>query len=137
MKLQNPDRKYQSSKHLKYCCQYHVVFCPKYRREVLGPTIQKRAEEIFYDVAEDWDFEILDCDILLDHVHLIVSCNPRFGVLSCVHKLKGNTSRILREEFPELQSKLPCLWTRSAFIGSVGAVSLDVVKQYIQNQKDV
>lgn len=70
-----------------------------------------------------------------DHVHLLIDCNPRFGIMDVVTKLKGKTSRILREEFPELKRKIPSLWTRSAFISSVGSVSLEVVKQYIENQK--
>lgn len=72
-----------------------------------------------------------------DHIHIIIDCNPRFGVMSCVTKLKGISSRRLREEFPKLKSRLPTLWTRGAFISSVGAITLDVVKKYIENQKGV
>ena len=75
-------------------------------------------------------------EVVPDHVHLIVDCNPRFGVMECVHKLKGISSRRMREEFPVLKRRLPSLWTRSAFISSVGSVSLAVVQQYIENQKN-
>ena len=70
-----------------------------------------------------------------DHVHLIIDCDPNQGVCDCIRKIKSRTAHILREEFPELRSKLPTLWTHSYFASTVGAVSLDVVKQYIENQK--
>lgn len=77
-------------------------------------------------------------EIMSDHVHILADCNPRFGVEHVVKLLilKGKSSRILRDEFPELKRKLPTLWTRAAFISSVGAVSLSVVQQYIENQKN-
>ena len=76
-------------------------------------------------------------EVMDDHVHLLIDCNPRFGIMDCVNKLKGVSSKILREEFPYLKSRIPTLWTRSAFISTVGSVSLDVVKQYIENQKNI
>lgn len=129
------EKVYHSSSHLTYSCQYHVIFCPKYRRKVLNAPIDSRLKEIFLEVAQEYQFMILEMEVMPDHVHLLIDCNPRFGIMDAVTKLKAKTSRILREEYPELKSRLPSLWTRSAFISSVGAVSLDVVKQYIENQK--
>ena len=130
-------KEYKHSSHLVYSCQYHIVFCPKYRRKVLTDEIAKRAKELFTQIAEENDFDILDIEIMSDHVHILADCNPRFGVEHVVKLLKGKSSRILRDEFPELKRKLPTLWTRAAFISSVGAVSLSVVQQYIENQKNV
>jgi putative transposase len=126
---------YKTSSHLTYSCQYHVIFCPKYRRSVLINDIVPRLKELFIEISEKYDFTIIEMEVMPDHVHLLIDCNPRFGIMEVVHKLKGITSNILREEFPELKRKLPSLWTRSAFISTVGSVSLDVVKQYIQDQK--
>ena len=72
-----------------------------------------------------------------DHAHMIIDCNPRFGIMECVCKLKGKSSRIMREQFPELKSRIPTLWTRTSFISTVGSVSLETVKQYIENQKNI
>ena len=72
-----------------------------------------------------------------DHVHLLVDCNPRYGIMQCVKDLKRESASLMRREFPELKSRLPNLWTRSTFIASVGAVSLEVVKKYIEEQKNV
>lgn len=136
MEITNKTKQYKRASHLTFSCQYHVIFCPKYRRRVLTGDVELRLKEIFQDVAQKYDFTIVEMEIMSDHVHLLIDCNPRFGILNCVTKLKGTTSNMLREEFPELKSKIPSLWTRSAFISSVGTVSLETVKQYIEDQKN-
>lgn len=128
-------KEYHMSSHLTYSCQYHVVFCPKYRRKVLTNDIVPRLKELFIEISKRYDFTIVEMEVMPDHVHLLIDCNPRFGIMEAVRKLKGTTSNILRNEFPELKRKIPSLWTRSAFISTVGSVSLDVVKQYIEDQK--
>lgn len=132
---QNTTKEYKSSAHLTYSCQYHVIFCPKYRRKVLVSPIDARLKELFLQIAEQYQFSILEMEVMPDHVHLLIDCNPRFGIMEAVTKLKGITSKTLREEFPILKRKIPSLWTRSAFISTVGSVSLEVVKQYILDQK--
>ena len=137
MEILNKDKVYRHESHLTSSCQYHVIFCTKYRRKVLEPAIQERIKIIFEEVAEKYNFVIVEMEIMPDHIHLLLDCNPRFGVMDCVRKLKGTSSRLLREEFASIKSRLPTLWTRSAFISSVGAVSLETVKEYISNQKHV
>jgi len=72
-----------------------------------------------------------------DHVHLLLSVNPKTGIYPIITKIKGYTSHTLRQEYPTLVSKLPTLWTNSRFISTVGAVTIEVVKQYIEEQKNV
>ncbi|BDF45809.1 hypothetical protein CE91St58_18010 [Lachnospiraceae bacterium] len=100
------------------------------------PPIDQALKELFLEIADEYGFSIPDMEVMPDHVHLIIDCSPRFGVMNCVRKLKGISSRRMRDRFPELKSKLPTLWTRSSFISSVGSVSLAVVQQYIENQKN-
>lgn len=76
-------------------------------------------------------------EVLPDHVHLLLDVDPRAGINVVVGKIKGFTSHELRNEFPWLKKRLPTLWTRSKFISTVGAVTLDVVQQYIESQKGV
>lgn len=70
-----------------------------------------------------------------DHVHLLISCDPQYGIHKVVKGLKGFSARVLRENFPHLKSSMPSMWTNSYFCATVGSVSLDVVKQYIENQQ--
>jgi putative transposase len=123
--------------HLVYSCQYHVIFCPKYRRKVLTGEIETRLKELILEKQEEYGYEVLDMEIMPDHVHLLLDVNPMIGVVTVVSKIKGYTSKILREEFPLLKKRIPTLWTHSRFISTVGAVSLDVVKKYIEEQKKV
>ena len=136
MEYHNPEKQYHSSEHLMFSCQYHVIFCPKYRRKVLTPPKDEDLKNIFLEVAEQYHFCILDMEVMPDHVHLLIDCSPRFGIMRCVHRLKGISARKMRERYPDLQTKLPTLLTRSAFISSVGAVSLSVVQKYIEDQKN-
>lgn len=72
-----------------------------------------------------------------DHVHLLVEVDPQFGIHRLVKYIKGVTSHDLRKEFPSLTSRLPSLWTNSYFVSTVGGAPLEVIKQYVENQKKV
>lgn len=135
MEIVNPTKKYHQSHNWVYSCQYHVVWCPKYRRQVLVPPIDQRLKELFLEKQDAYGYEVIEMEVMPDHVHLILDVNPQVGIKSVVSKIKGYTSRTIREEFPFMKKKLPTLWTRSKFVSTVGAVSLAVVKEYIQGQK--
>jgi putative transposase len=136
MEILNRSKKYKSDSHLKYSCQYHIIFCPKYRRRVLVNGIDARFKKIVLDNQKKFKYEVLEMEVMDDHVHLLLDIHPKIGVYNVVNRIKGLTSRILREEFPSLKKRLPSLWTRSKFISSVGSVSLEVVKKYIEEQKN-
>jgi putative transposase len=72
-----------------------------------------------------------------DHVHLLVSCDPRYGIHRLVKQIKGRSSRLPRDEFPYLKSRMPTLWTNSYFVATVGGATLEVVKRYVENQRNV
>lgn len=131
------NKKYKTTESLVYSCQYHVIFTTKYRRKVLSEIIQNRLKEIVMEKQSSYDYEILDIEVMEDHVHLLIDCSPHIGIYKTIGKIKGCTSNVLRTEFPELKKRLPTLWTRSKFISSVGSVSLEVVKKYIENQKNI
>ena len=86
-------------------------------------------------MQEEQNFYVLEMEVMPDHVHLLLDIDPTIGVNMVVSRIKGKTSNVLNREFPELRRKLPTLWTRSKFVATVGSVSLDVVKQYIEDQK--
>jgi putative transposase len=129
-------RTVDSNHNIVYDCKYHVVFCPKYRRKVLINDVENRVKELFIEKSKELKSEIIEMEIMPDHVHLLIKCDPQFGIHKVVKHLKGYTSRILRQEFKHLKSRLPSMWTNSYFVATVGSISLDVVKQYIKNQKE-
>jgi putative transposase len=137
MEVSNPNKHYHSDGDYMYSCIYHVIFCPKYRRSVLTDGIDTRLKELVLQKENEYGYKVLEQEVMPDHVHLLLDVNPKIGIYNVVSKIKGFTSRTLREEFPVLKTKLPCLWTNSKFISSVGSVTLEVVKQYIADQKGV
>ena len=135
--VSNNDVKYESMYNVKYRCLYHVIFTPKYRRSVLVDNIELRLKELIKERQTEYNYKVIEMEVMPDHVHLLISIDPKTAPLTIVSKIKGFTSKILRNEFPELNSKLPSLWTRSSFIATVGSVSLEVVQKYIQEQKGI
>ncbi len=89
--------KYHTSEHLVYSCKYHVIFCPKYRRKVLVDGIDDRLKTIFLETAQRHQFEITDLEVMPDHVHLLVDCNPRYGIMQCVKDLKRESASLLKK----------------------------------------
>lgn len=128
------------------------MWCPKYRRKVItsldpkldnppidgdpGP-VDERLKQIIREVCKETGNDILELETMPDHVHLLVDCDPQYGINKLVRLIKGRTSRYLRAEFPSLKRRLPSLWTNSYFVATVGGAPLSIVKQYVQNQRNV
>lgn len=126
---------YKSNRNIVYSCKYHVVFCPKYRRKVLVDNVAARLKELIEKICAEEQVELLELEVMPDHVHLLLEVDPQYGIHKAVKRIKGKTSGILRKEFHQLATKLPTLWTNSYFVSTVGGAPLSVVKEYIRNQK--
>jgi putative transposase len=137
MEIAQYNKTYRSYDHMISSCQYHVIFCPKYRRKVLVDGVDIRLKELIEEKGHEYGYHVMEMEIMPDHVHLLVDVEPDRNIVRIVNLIKGYTSHVLREEFPWLKKRLPTLWTRSKFISSVGAVTLEVVKKYIEEQKNV
>jgi putative transposase len=118
-----------------YALQYHFVWCPKYRRKVLHGAIADRLEELLHEKANELGVTVEGLEVLPDHVHLFIAASPTDAPQYLANQFKGYTSRVLREEFPDLKSRLPSLWSRSYYVGSAGHVSADTIQKYIEQQK--
>lgn len=118
-----------------YQCAYHVIWCPKYLRSVLSEEIGNRLREIVEEVAAERDAVVVEMEVMPDHVHMLVEVDPQYGIHRLIKQFKGCSSRLLREEFPTLRSRLPTLWTNSYYVSTVGAISVGQVRDYIADQK--
>ena len=118
-----------------YNVGYHLIWCPKYRRKVLIPPVDAELRKLLLTKAKEIDVEIEKMEILPDHVHVFVKGSPTFAPHWIVQQFKGYTSRMLREKFSFLKTKLPTLWTRSYYCESVGHISEATIKRYIEEQK--
>lgn len=135
MNISSPQRELRVLPHVVFSCLYHVIFCPKYRRRVLVDGVDKRLKELLVEKSKELNAEVVELEVMPDHVHMLLDVDVKKGVYRTVSLLKGYASRTLREEFPSLRSRLPTLWSRSKFIATCGCVSLEVVKRYIEEQK--
>jgi putative transposase len=130
------NKRWKSSRTAKFNIAYHLIWCPKYRRKVLINGIDVRLKELLLEKAEDLGITIELIEVMPDHVRLFVKTNPTDNPQQIVLQFKGYASRNLKEEFPKLKSQLPCLWTRSYFCESVGSLSEESIKKYIEDQKN-
>jgi putative transposase len=127
----------ENNRHVVHSCQYQVVWCPKYRRKVLIEGVETRLEKILREVVTEAEGEILDLVILPDQVRTLVQVDPQYGIVKLIRNMKGQSSRLLREEFAWLRSRLPTLWTNSYFVASVGGAEITAIEEYVKNQKNV
>jgi putative transposase len=96
-----------------------------------------RLQAILQEVVTEFNSQIIEMEVMPDHVHILVEVDSQFGIAKVVRYIKGRSSRLLRQEFPGLKSRLPTLWTNSYFVSTVGGAPISVIKQYIENQKNV
>ena len=134
LKISNKKRNYRTINKTIYSCQYHVIWCTKYRRKVLDTQIQGRLKQLIREKETEYGYEIREVETQQEHVHLFIEIPPTDSIDKIVGKIKSYTSKVLREEYPSLKSRLPSLWTRSKFVSSCGGVTLQVIKDYIEGQ---
>jgi REP-associated tyrosine transposase len=129
------NERWTTSNKAVYNIGYHLIWCPKYRRKVLVDQVETRLKELLTDKAAELGLVIDTMEVMPDHVHLFVKAKPIHSPHYIVQQLKRYTSFKLRSEFPKLKSRLPTLWTRSYYCESVGHISADTIKRYIEEQK--
>jgi putative transposase len=112
-----------------------LIWCPKYRLKVLAGEVAIRLLELLHEKAAELPLRIEQAEIMPDQVHLFVKAPPTLPPHYIVGQLKGYSSRILRQEFDQLRTRLPSLWTRSYYVETVGHISEQAIQQYIADQK--
>ena len=129
--------KINKSRHAAYALHVHLVFITKYRKPILGDLHHASFGQYAAEVCKDFGAELKECDGEADHVHMLIEYAPTVQLSVLVNSLKAVTSRRLRNEFLDLRGAYskPVLWSRSYFAGSCGGAPLEVIKQYIQNQR--
>ena len=129
------DNRWKTNEGSVYNLGYHIIWCPKYRRKVLVDGVDERCKQLLAEKASENGWVIEQMEVMPDHIHLFIKATPNDSVAHIVAQLKGFTSYKLRNEFLHLKSRLPCLWTRSYYVESVGHISEQTIIRYIQDQK--
>ena len=131
--------KLKSTRHAKYLLHAHLVFTPKYRKKIFTKEHLETMKEVFENVCKKMDCELVEFNGETDHVHLLIEYPPRLALSKIVNSLKGVSSRILRKKYPVFKKEYwgdnVSLWSRSYFVASVGGAPIEILKEYIKNQK--
>lgn len=122
--------------HVVYDIQYHIVWTTKYRYKVLQGQIAERLRELLRQGCEARGIKIIRGSVGRDHIHMLISCPPTLAPSQIMQYLKGRSSKMLQEEFQELKKRYwgQHLWAVGYFCRTVGAVTEEMIKQYIEEQ---
>jgi len=126
---------YRTGSHTVYNIEYHLVWVTKYRYHVLIGDVQIRVRELIRQICQQHDLTILKGHVSKDHIHILVSAPPHHAVSYLMQKLKGRSSRLIQQEFPHLRKRYwgRHLWARGYFCATVGQVTDEMVKDYIES----
>ena len=128
---------YKNTSHAVYDIKYHIIWVTKYRYKILSGNISRRLRELIRQGCEARNITIVTGNISKDHIHLLLSCPPSMAPSKIVQYLKGHSSRLLQEEFPELKKRYwgQHLWGRGYFCATVGSVTEETIRKYIEEQE--
>jgi putative transposase len=128
-----------TSRNCVYQTAYHVIWCPKYRRDVLTGAVAQEVGTVLDSICTGRNWPVLCKEIQADHVHLFVSIPPAIAVADAVKILKGTSARRLFLLFPALKKRLwgGHLWSPSYYVGTAGSVSAETIRRYIERSEHV
>ena len=137
MKKNKPNKNYKSKNHSKFILTYHIIFTCKYRKKLLI-KYGEDVKQIMYDISKRYDFDIKEMEVDKDHIHMMISSVPKISPLQIVRVLKQqSTIQMWRRYSSELKKQYwaeNTLWTDGYFVSTIGEVSSETLKHYIQNQ---
>jgi putative transposase len=131
-------QRYYHGSHSRYRLQYHLVWVPKYRKRVLVGDVAIEVQKLFYECAQMNDWWIVRLSVMPDHIHMLVELPPTIALSQVVKTFKGGSGRAIRQTHPELQEWLwdDSFWANGYFAESVGRVTENAIKLYIEHQHD-
>lgn len=129
---------YDTNKHSVFLLQYHLILVIKYRRKVIDDMICNRLKEIFENIAqkEQYKLKVIEFNHDKDHLHILFKAEPKSEISKFINAYKSASSRLIKQEFPQIKEKLwkEAFWSRSFFLATTGGVTLEVLKQYVEDQ---
>ena len=130
--------KLDNNNHSVFSMYYHLILVTKYRRKVIDKTISERLKEIFEYIAVNYNISVIEWNDDEDHIHILFKAQPNSELSKFINAYKSASSRLIKKEYPEIKSRLwkEYFWSRSFCLITTGGVTIDVIKQYIENQGD-
>ena len=121
--------------HTKWECKYHIVFAPKYRRQIIYGKIKMDIGQMLRKLCEYKGVEIIEAEACKDHIHMLISIPPKYSVAQIMGYLKGKSSLMIFEKYANLKYKYGNrhFWCRGYYVSTVGA-NRKAIQEYIRNQ---
>jgi putative transposase len=128
--------KLDSNNHSVFSLYYHLVLVVKYRRNVFDDDMSDYAKDMFVRLSESYNITLVEWNHDIDHVHILFKAHPNTEMTKFINAYKSASSRLIKRDFPQVRKKLwkEMFWSRSFCLLTTGGSSIDVVKQYIENQ---
>lgn len=128
--------KLDSNNHSVFSLNYHLVLVIKYRKQVLNDDISNRLKEIFEYISLNYNITLEEWEHDKDHIHVLFKAHPNSELSKFINSYKSASSRLVKKEFPTVKQKLwkEYFWSRSYCLITTGGATIDIVRQYIENQ---
>jgi len=132
----SPMKEYQSLSHTRWDCKYHVVFIPKRRKQKVFGALRRDLGEIFKELAQHKESQVVEGHLMADHVHMCISIPPKYAVSNVVGYMKGKSAITIARKFGGRERNFTgeVFWARGYFVSTVG-LDEEVVRAYIRNQE--
>ena len=127
-----------STNHAKFSLGYHIVWCPKYRHQILKDAIEVELKQVLAETCAHYEWMLVSLEIMPDHVHIFVQTNPQIAPIEIAKTLKSISAVYLFNRFPKLKSRKfwgSGLWSKGTYYASVGHITEESVRKYIETQK--
>jgi putative transposase len=127
---------YWQGAHTKHRLMVHIVWLPKYRKRILKGALAARLKELIQECADVNRWQVDELNVQPDHVHLIIQFKPDIAISKMVQLMKGKSSKVIRQEFPELREFYwgDSFWADGFFAETVGTCNVETIKNYVKNQ---
>ncbi len=133
----NAFMRYEKDNGITFCCAYHIVWCVKYRRNILTEDVGRRAEELIYAVCKEWNVKLQELRVNLDHIYMNVYASPKVAVHRLVKAVKRRTCGVLRAEFSDVRSRIPSLWTNNYFVSTEKKYPMVPIRKFLEAQRNI
>lgn len=127
-----------STNHAKFSLGYHIIWCPKYRHQILRDAVEVELKQVLAETCAHYEWKLISLEIMPDHVHIFVQANPQIAPVEIAKTLKSISAVHLFNKFPKLKRRKfwgSGLWSRGVYYASVGHITEESVRKYIETQK--
>ncbi|EOP45693.1 IS200/IS605 family transposase [Bacillus cereus] len=130
--------KLDSNNHSVFLLYYHLVLVVKYRRNVFDDDMSDYAKDMFVRLSENYNITLVEWNHDVDHVHILFKAQPNTEMTKFINAYKSASSRLIKRDFPQVKKKLwkEMFWSRNFCLLTTGGSPIDVVKKYIENQRE-